>query len=52
MDFDTVFGCIVIAAALGLLIGLVAWSRRTIERIARGGSRSARQILRELHDDR
>ena len=54
MDVDVInltVGIAVIAASLGLLVFLVLWSRRTIERIARSKSRSARQIAR-LRDER
>ena len=48
MSADLTIGCIVIAGALGVLVGLVWWSRRTIDRIARSRSSSAREILKEL----
>jgi multisubunit Na+/H+ antiporter MnhF subunit len=48
MDTNALVGCIVIAAALALLTYLVLWGRRTINRIAGSGSRSAREIAREL----
>jgi hypothetical protein len=50
MDRDTLIGCILVAGALGCLTYLLFWSRRTINRIARHGYRSAREIRRELHD--
>ncbi|HUS92626.1 MAG TPA: hypothetical protein VM695_12290 [Phycisphaerae bacterium] len=49
MDTDALIGWIAIAAALVLLTYLVLWGRRTINRIARTGGRSAREIHRELH---
>jgi uncharacterized membrane protein (DUF4010 family) len=52
MDADAVIGIIVIAAALGLLTGLVLWSRRRIQRIARNGFGSARAIEKELRGGR
>jgi len=53
MDADTVVGCVVIAAALGLILGLVVWSRRAIERIARNGKgSSAREIMKDLRGER
>ena len=48
MEANAVIGVVVIAGALGLLTYLVLWSRRTIDRIAQGRARSARQIRREL----
>ena len=52
MDGDVIVGIIVIAAAAALLTGLVLWSRRRIERIARNGYRSARAIEKELRGGR
>lgn len=43
---DLTVGISLIAASLALLVSLVLWSRRTIERIARSKSRSAREIAR------
>jgi hypothetical protein len=51
MDADMIIGVIVIVAALGLVIYLTLWSTRTIERIANGSGRSAREITRELNGD-
>jgi uncharacterized membrane protein YccC len=48
MDRDTILGCVVVVAALGLITYLVLWSRRTIDRIAKSGLRTAREIVREL----
>ena len=48
MDRDTILGCVVIVAALGFITYLVLWSRRTIDRIAESGLRTAREIVREL----
>ena len=48
MDAEVIVGCIIIALALIVLTGLVFWSRRRIERVARTGHRSARQILKDL----
>ncbi len=47
-----IIGVIVVPAALALVIYLTLWSRRTIERIANGSARSAREIARELDSDR
>ncbi len=54
MDKDTLdltVGLIVAGVALGLVTVLVFLSRRTIERIARSKSRSAREIARTLRRD-
>ncbi len=50
METNAIIGCGVIAAALSLLAYLVLSGRRTIDRIARIGERSAREIDRELRD--
>ncbi len=47
MDLDAVFGCIAVALSLGLIVGLVLWSCRSIDRIARKGLGSAREILKD-----
>ena len=52
MDMNVLIGCVVIAVALTLIIALVLWSRRTINRIAKNGFRTARQTLKELNGDR
>ena len=52
MDADIIIGLVVGAVALSVLTGLVFWSRRAIGRIADGGSRTAREILRELRGGR
>ena len=49
MDADITIGVIVTVAALALIIYLTLWSRRTINRIANGSGRSAREITRELN---
>ncbi len=48
METDAWIGLALIAASLALLTYLVLRSRRTIERIARSKSRSAREIRQEL----
>ena len=50
MDGDTIIGLVLMVGALALLTGLVLWSRRRIDRIARNGYGSARAIERELDD--
>ena len=47
---DLVAGIVIIAAAMCLLLGLVFWSRRIINRIARRGFGSAREIMKDLRD--
>ena len=49
MTLDAIVGCIVIVAALGVIISLVLWSRRRINRIAGTGYRSAREIVKDSH---
>ena len=48
---DLTVGVAIMVVSLGLVVFLVLWSRRRIERIARSKSRSAREIAR-LDDDR
>jgi len=52
MDNDAILGWMLVAGALSLITYLVLWSRRTINRIAERGLRSARQIVKELRGDR
>ena len=52
METDIIVGCLVGVGALTLITCLVLWSRRTIDRIAKSRSRSAREILKELHGGR
>lgn len=52
MNGSTLLACILIAAALTFVTYMTFWSRRTIDRIARKGTQSAREILRDLHGDR
>ncbi|MBN1555033.1 MAG: hypothetical protein JXA11_09820 [Phycisphaerae bacterium] len=48
MDTNTVIGVFLILAALGLLVGLILFSRRRIHRIDRLGPQSARMLLCKL----
>jgi uncharacterized iron-regulated membrane protein len=48
---DIWIGCSLIVLALSVSGLLVFWSRRRIDRIARSGKRSAREITRELNGD-
>ena len=53
MDLDAIIGCTVIICALGLIVGLLLWSRRVIKRIAgKGAASSARQIMKDLRGER
>lgn len=52
MNLDTIIGVCLVVFAVGLLIGLVLWSRRTINHIDQTGPRSARKILRDLSRDK
>jgi len=52
VDREVAAGFTVVAAALGVLTYLVLWSRRTIERIARKGLGSAREILKDRNRER
>ena len=52
METDAIFGCVVVALALGLLVTLALWSCRMIDRIARRGYSSVRRILRDLRNNR
>ena len=50
MDTDVLIGSVIAAGALLVIIVLVWWSRRTINRIERRGYRTSRQTLKELND--
>ena len=52
MEADAIIGCFVLAVALALLSYLTWWSAKTIEWISRTGSRSAREIMKELRGER
>lgn len=47
---DTVAGIAITALSLVTIVTLVLWSRREIDRIARRGYGSAREILKENGD--
>jgi len=51
MDWQTTLGCLIIVFALGVLTFLVLYSRRRIDRIARNGYGSARDVVKELGRD-
>ena len=50
--WNCIIGCAAVVGALGVIVFLTLWSHRTIERIARGEGRSAREITRELERER
>ena len=50
MTGDVYIGCILVAFALTSVTALILWSRRTIERIARKGYRSARETAKDLQN--
>jgi hypothetical protein len=50
MDKATVIGLGIVVGALVVNVGLVIWSRRRINTIARKGLRSVRDIAKELGD--
>ena len=52
MSKDIVIGLVIIVLALAAITGLTLWSRRTIERIAGSGFRSAREIFKDLEGGR
>ena len=46
-----VIGFVVVALALAVLVGLIVWSRRIVERIHRRNLRTLREIRRGLSRD-
>ncbi len=48
METDAVIGIVLLAGSVAVLLGLVWWSRRRIDRIYRQGYGTARTIEREL----
>ena len=44
---DMVIGVTIVVCTLGLITFLVLWSRKRIERIARSGFGSAREIMKD-----
>jgi len=48
MDPDTVIGLALVGSAMALLVVLVVWSVRRINRITRSGLNSARAIEKDL----
>lgn len=52
MEIAAIVGLVLITVALALIGYLTFWSRRTIERIAKGGFGTARDITRGMRGDR
>ena len=52
METDAIIGSVVVVVALAVITALVAWSRRTINLIADRNLKSARDITRELSNER
>jgi len=50
MNAETIAGTSIVVAALMLLVGLVAWSRRAIERIAERDLKSVRDIVKDFRN--
>ena len=46
-DPDILIGSVVLALALATLAGFILWSRRVINRIARRGARTLREITKD-----
>jgi hypothetical protein len=51
MSRDMLFGLILLGVALTMIVWLLVWSRRLINRLAAGRPQSVRQIVRELDRD-
>jgi len=49
MNYEALIGCAVSALALGIITGLVLWSRRTMNLIRKKNLGSARAIVHELN---
>ena len=47
MHPDAFLGIILLSGALLLILGLVLWSRHSIERVARKDLKSAREIVKD-----
>ncbi|MBT4484600.1 MAG: hypothetical protein HOC71_13095 [Candidatus Latescibacteria bacterium] len=52
MEIDLIVGSIIIVFALGFIMYLTLWSRKTIELIAEKKLHSIREILEKLHERR
>ncbi len=51
MDKDTILGIILICGSLSLITYLTVWTKATIERIDKKNLTTAREILKDLHND-
>ncbi len=49
---DLIVGCIILLLALSAILYLVTWSCRAIGRISKAGSRSAREIVKDVYRGR
>lgn len=52
MDKNLILGTIIMALALGLIIYLIGWCRKTIEHIRKKKLSSAREIIKSFHEQR
>jgi hypothetical protein len=52
MDANLMFGIIIFCLAYGLIVYLIIWSRRTIEKISKRSLGSLREILEDLRHGR
>jgi len=50
MNRDAILGIVTVLGALGAVVGLTLWGRRTINWIASNRADSAREILKQRHD--
>jgi len=48
MTRDAIIGCLLIFFALGFILYIVLWSRKTIERIKKKKLQSAREIIHDI----
>jgi len=48
MSKDLIFGIVIISSSLVLILTIVLWSRKTIERIRKKNQQSAREIIQDI----
>lgn len=48
MNIEIITGIVVVAVSLSLVISLAVWARKSINRIAESGYRTARETLKDL----
>ncbi|MFC2168124.1 hypothetical protein ACFLRW_03995 [Acidobacteriota bacterium] len=48
MSKDLIFGAVLIFFSLGVILFLVLWGRKTIERIKKKNQQSAREIIQDI----